>query len=882
MATSTQINALTALYVGYFDRAPDPAGLQFWIDQIDGGREFNTIAADFAASPEAKALYPYLTTPDVSTSSTFVQNIYLNLFGRTAEPEGLEFWTGVLEAGSVTVADFIEAIINGAVDAPTATPPTFDKAVLDNKIEVGLDFATDAGNTPGFEFDVASKSAAVASVNGVTEDEATVVAAKAATDAYLAGEANQGDTLTLTTGVDLINGTAANDTVSGAVIDTSGTSSTLSPFDTVDLGAGTDTLNVTVVGTAAAGTGFNGAAISNTENFFVRDLNTGGASTYDFAAISGEAQVWNDRSTQAVTFSNLGTGTTVGVKGDGATTVGATTFKMATATDAVSIAINGGVKGGNAITNAAGSTATGATIASTGAANTVGAITLSAGATVAASTVNAASDLTTGNITGHKADATMTVTGAGKASLGTLEAAVDTVDASANTGGLTLALDAEGDTKVTGGAGADSITTGAVLTTGSVDAGAGSDTLVVSNSAHISATVGGKYTNFETLQVNNGVSVDLDDLTGITAVKINDGAGNTGVTDLSAAQAGAVTVVAATAGGITIGVKGASTVGQIDTVKLTADDGVATTSTIALGNPTLTGVEKLELTAVDNVTVTALTNAEALNSITLNGAGTQSITSGDIDVDINTVVDGSAATGALTLDFGGVANAVADDENAMRITGGSKGDTITTSGAANDIVNGKGGIDTIDVTDDGVNVTNFATVQSEAIASVDADLVSGFVSTQNKFDFDGMLSNGTGAGNGIAAAEVSSGASISAALGTAGAANDIVFIATTDLTGNQETALDAAVAGGMTAAEADAVEAAFVGAGGALNGTIANLDSVLGAGDSALFQFSTDTDTVVFRVTNTDTSTADTLTVDEVELVGVFSGTTDLVAADYM
>ncbi|WP_417585839.1 DUF4214 domain-containing protein, partial [Nitrincola sp.] len=42
MATSTQINAITALYVGYFDRAPDPAGLQFWIDQIDNGREFNT------------------------------------------------------------------------------------------------------------------------------------------------------------------------------------------------------------------------------------------------------------------------------------------------------------------------------------------------------------------------------------------------------------------------------------------------------------------------------------------------------------------------------------------------------------------------------------------------------------------------------------------------------------------------------------------------------------------------------------------------------------------------------------------------------------------------------------------------------------------------
>ena len=58
MATQQQISDITALYIGYFDRAPDPAGLQFWIDQIDNGRPFNTIAADFAASPEALALYP--------------------------------------------------------------------------------------------------------------------------------------------------------------------------------------------------------------------------------------------------------------------------------------------------------------------------------------------------------------------------------------------------------------------------------------------------------------------------------------------------------------------------------------------------------------------------------------------------------------------------------------------------------------------------------------------------------------------------------------------------------------------------------------------------------------------------------------------------------
>ncbi|MFG6611683.1 DUF4214 domain-containing protein [Sulfitobacter sp. 1A12057] len=246
MATPEQINDLVALYAGYFNRAPDPEGLQFWIDQIDGGREFNTIAADFAASEEATALYPYLTTPDVATPSTFITSIYQNLFNRAPEPEGLQFWTDVLESGSVSVADMIEAIINGAVDAPDATPPTFDATTLENKIEVGRDFAQDAANTSGFEFDAEAKSAAIAAIDGVTNDEATVVAAKAATDAYLAGEANEGETLTLTTGVDDINGTADNDIINALTVNatTGAAASTLTAFDDIDGGAGTDTLNI--------------------------------------------------------------------------------------------------------------------------------------------------------------------------------------------------------------------------------------------------------------------------------------------------------------------------------------------------------------------------------------------------------------------------------------------------------------------------------------------------------------------------------------------------------------------------------------------------------------------------------------------------------------
>lgn len=333
MATSTQINALTALYVGYFDRAPDPAGLQFWIEQIDGGREFNTIAADFAASAEAEALYPYLTTPDVSTPSTFVQNIYLNLFGRTAEPAGLEFWTGVLEDGSVSVADMIEAIINGAVDDAAATPPSFDKSVLDNKVEVGLDWVQSAASVPGFEFDAAAKAAAVASVNGVTEDEATVEAAKAATDAFVGGAANPGDTFTLTTGFDSLTGTAGKDTfLSG---ETAG-NVTLTVGDSIDGGAGVDTLKVVENG---AFNGFpTGITLKNVENVEV---------------VSG-ATVTADTTQAGITGVTSLSTTSKG----GATVTGAATTDLNVTESAVTAA-NGNVtvNGGNNVTVAVSGTA---------------------------------------------------------------------------------------------------------------------------------------------------------------------------------------------------------------------------------------------------------------------------------------------------------------------------------------------------------------------------------------------------------------------------------------------------------------------------------------------------------------------------------------------
>ena len=79
---------VTQLYVGYYNRAPDPAGLQFWLNALNTGTPLAKIADLFATSPESTAIYPFLSLPGVVSSATFVDQVYANVLNRAAEAEG--------------------------------------------------------------------------------------------------------------------------------------------------------------------------------------------------------------------------------------------------------------------------------------------------------------------------------------------------------------------------------------------------------------------------------------------------------------------------------------------------------------------------------------------------------------------------------------------------------------------------------------------------------------------------------------------------------------------------------------------------------------------------------------------------------------------------
>ena len=104
-----------------------------------------------------------------------------------------------------------------------------------------------------------------------------------------------------------------------------------------------------------------------------------------------------------------------------------------------------------------------------------------ANAGITSVSIDAATDLTASSLAiGTNAGTqSLTITGAGDVSLGTLDTDFASIDASGSTGGLTATLSATSAATLTGGSGNDVITTSATAQTGAINAGDGTDVLVV-------------------------------------------------------------------------------------------------------------------------------------------------------------------------------------------------------------------------------------------------------------------------------------------------------------------------------------------------------------------------------------------------------------------
>ncbi len=154
---------LAQLYVSLFGRAPDGEGLKFWSDKMAGGWSGAQVADAMFATQPAR---PYF--PDGMSHADIVASFYVNALGRQPDAEGLEFWTQKLEAPGATPGALVDEIANVAAGYMGSDPAGLaSQALFNNRVEVARYYGEHN----------ASVAVAVHALDGITADPATVATA---------------------------------------------------------------------------------------------------------------------------------------------------------------------------------------------------------------------------------------------------------------------------------------------------------------------------------------------------------------------------------------------------------------------------------------------------------------------------------------------------------------------------------------------------------------------------------------------------------------------------------------------------------------------------------------------------------------------------------
>ncbi len=115
------------MYVAYYGRPAEPAGLQYWADRLSADSNLDDILAAFGTSAEYNDNYGQLTNAEL------IKGLYQQMFNRDPDPSGLEFYTNRLESGEASLASIAKQIADGALNS--------DAETLDNKVALASKYS---------------------------------------------------------------------------------------------------------------------------------------------------------------------------------------------------------------------------------------------------------------------------------------------------------------------------------------------------------------------------------------------------------------------------------------------------------------------------------------------------------------------------------------------------------------------------------------------------------------------------------------------------------------------------------------------------------------------------------------------------------------------
>ncbi|MDD4505233.1 MAG: DUF4214 domain-containing protein [Sulfurospirillaceae bacterium] len=690
------------LYVATFNRAPDAAGLDYWVNT--SGLTIENIAKSFFDQAETQTLYP-----EGTTDTAFVTSVYTNLFNRAPDAAGLAYWVADLAAGT-SRSVMIEAMKNGAQGT--------DATIIANKATVALAYA--ASGLEGSDFSLAS----------VTADSTTVSAALG----NVSDLSNPGSSFALTSGI--VNGTAGVDTISA-------TNATYAATTILDGKAGVDTLTVTttddVVGTptvigvenvnftlagfTTAGTAgtFEIDANNVTATNFTIDLNQVGSSIND-------AEITNVVTGSTVNFSTdfsdinhvltdadanvtvVANGTNVDVDSAGAVN-NVTITSNAVAATAIDTDADSSVIVTSKATGTTGTTLTAAAATSINATVDGKLVLATAAATTVVATAVGQIDATTAALTAatsvnltSKDDVDVKVTNATAITLAAGTTTAAAVSAITDTGVKLVTVN------VSGNESAAEFNITAATKVNTVNISGSQAVTITADIDTVTALTGSKITIVDSSTaastLNLIVATASADLTAAAVDTIKLAADNSGV--LTFASAASVLVAADQTSADFDGVDASA---ASNTLSIVLNDGTAAAGAVDFTTLTLTDFASVAIDAsVDGnaSTITALNGSSDNTDVTV-AAGTNGVTfatsmnlgTGDLTVTGSGAVSfGTTVVTATTVNASAVAGAVDIDIDASKV------ETVSTGSAADDIalgvtgdvtINSNGGNDTVSI-----------------------------------------------------------------------------------------------------------------------------------------------------------------------------------------
>jgi hypothetical protein len=128
--------SVQGIYVALFGRPADPEGLLYWMTEADAGADLGFLISQIAAEPEAADRFSGLDNCEMVTL------IYRSLFGRDPEPEGLAWHVSQLENGTQSLQTLAIHILDGAQGDDLAVASTkiasadFFTQQLDEQVEI--------------------------------------------------------------------------------------------------------------------------------------------------------------------------------------------------------------------------------------------------------------------------------------------------------------------------------------------------------------------------------------------------------------------------------------------------------------------------------------------------------------------------------------------------------------------------------------------------------------------------------------------------------------------------------------------------------------------------------------------------------------------------